>query len=384
LVQIELTEARRHRDSEDKPLHQDVSQISNYNTLPFISATPNKNRSAVHFTNHIGLIREVERIAEIFNWRLTTMTPESAGLQAEMPPERADAAWAQSKSLMQMADYTIFTDTTPMSRAVVRHLNEFSGRAIIVMNNRPNWVTPDSAWLPELDAAQHHARVALLSDNPFEPLFLSRRGVDSTKIEIARPLGRPLQFWKALFSSVASTDFASEGGSVKEFIVKDNDNDSTATIPALRDKNIPMYVVQRRGTNWERHQYEQCRRVALVTLPYQVMTMTVWELLSCGVSNIFPTKRFFREIANLHLSQGKRFEWEWGFDDEGLDQTEWWWKPHLNAKLFFYFDSWEELKILFETVDWRAARQLNLAYMEKHESNQIEVWKKAVAKLDLV
>ncbi len=153
-------------------------------------------------------------------------------------------------------------------------------------------------------------------------------------------------------------------------ILARGENDKKHSIPAMQKLKVPFKAVDFPYGGPSALASYKC----LLYLPYQVSVMGFFENLRAGVVYLLPTVRFFEEIVDsdpgydywgkdlLHERYGPHGNWAE------------WWRPEFKDALLFY-DSWEEVPKLLETVDFDKQREKAIAFMTQFEKTTLDQWR---------
>lgn len=125
-------------------------------------------------------------------------------------------------------------------------------------------------------------------------------------------------------------------------------------------------------------------RRALVHIPYEISTMSIFEQYSAGTPLIFPTKRFFREmVMNRSIDLNSLYWLKVGYIPEALqvlNNIDWWiersdFYDMENMPGITYFDSWEELQLIVNNFTWsHEDSDLHLKRIEERTEKYLHSW----------
>lgn len=327
------------------------------------SALASSKQSILHVTFHDGTRSDVEMVADALGLKQVAALNPPHGYTISRA--EADEVWAAFKGVYTCCDYTFVSDTIPAARPILQHLQEFNSRVVLVVTNRfDNQNSPDEEWVATVRAAAKHPRVRIVANNPYDKAYLRHAGVDTQNVAVIRPLGVAPSGEQVTPPAVRTPSFfvlTSAGGDVNHGIL----------VPQLRSRRVPFvqYPRQRYGGP-----AAVCKHAGIISLPYQVSVMSMWENLRCGAVYLLPTPAFLLRLASEHGSTEYRFLG--ALSAEALQTAEWYVPEHADAGIFIYFDSWEELAVrASDELLIEATRQRVLAFMAGHTARQLDAWK---------
>lgn len=281
--------------------------------------------------------------------------------------ERADRAWLRWNERLNDADVVLVSDTAPLARIVLQHLDTFTGRLVVWVCNRFDYADqqtndcgfPDAGFYELFRNAGADERVDFISYTPFEIAYASERGVNLGP-EVIRPLG---------LGAAAPTE-----------------NPVPASVPRSASVLVPPYHNDRLFDLAQRCQSfgvaAYCGRYggasdaatfkAVVHVPYAWSTFALFEHLQHAMAVFVPSLAFFRQLATE-----PGFFWP-DLRDDRLELAEWF--SPVNDFLV-HFDSWEDLERRLHTTELDRVRNATSAAALRHAETTLRAWERVFSRM---
>ena len=292
--------------------------------------------NVVHLTCHSGTTIHLDFIGRKLGWNLVTINllmDQKTNSVYNMTSDRADKYWEIYKDQIMNSDVVISSDTAPMSRIVLEHLDEYKGKVIVWTCNRFDYSDnieefPDQGWydLVESTTREHGDRVRMVSYTKIERIYATDMGV----------------FWDGPFADMVLKPIGNELGPIpkqSEIPVHINKSEYLFIPPYLNDeKLIDFKFLDDNGILYYRGRYNGPEDLigfkAILHIPYAASNLALFENLQRGIPYYIPSISFMKDLLKIHgwFSGGvNRFQYSEWYD--------------INMRhLFAYFDSWEDLK----------------------------------------
>ncbi len=313
-----------------------------------------------HLSHHHGCIADFEYVADRLGLTVTSATFDDG---YNIGPDRADRAWERWKDRLLASDVVLISDTAPLSRIVLQHLDEFPGRLLIWVCNRFDYHDaatndcgfPDEGYYELFRAAVGHPRVEVAAFTPFELHYARSRGVDLGR-RVIKPVGRQLP--RPLTPLIPSTVAKEEAVFVPPY---HNDTVLLDLADICRQGGAPAYSGRYGGPDDLRGFR------AIVHIPYSWSTFAFFETLQNAIPVIVPSPRLLLELAGE-----ASFWWpDRGYLDRLLAVSEWYSPEHA---FLVRFDDWPHLWWQLAHADLARARSEMAAFAKVHEEATISAW----------
>ena len=318
----------------------------------------------LHLSHHHGCLADFAEVGRRLGLDVESVTFDDG---YNIGPERATRAWQRWKDRLNGADVVLVSDTAPLARIVLQHLDDFSGYLVVWVCNRFDYVDeqtndcafPDAGYYELFRKVRDDERVEIASYTPFEIVHARERGVDLGS-EVIRPLGLrpPMPLDSPVPASVRPEA-------------------CVLVPPYLNDR---MFDLPRRCENFGVRAYcgnyagagDAARFRAVVHVPYAWSTFAFFEHLQNGMAVFVPSLAFFRELA---ATPG--FFWP-NMHDDCLDLAEWFAPEH---DFLVRYDSWDDLGRRLQTTDLDAVRRATRSAALRHADATIRAWERLFARI---
>ena len=325
-------------------------------------------KKILHLTNHIGTIKNVNALFKQLNSTYVLETTNwSHGLYIDQL--KANEIWECYKDNVCKYDILFFTDTSMNARPFLQNINEHACFIIIYITNRFDWGMwnrHDNEFYKLYAELSNHKRVFFCSDNTYDQYYAEFNNIHfhlETPIKLVPELKesaeivRPIETNDKLFVYNRGTSY-----------------DMYKSI--LCELNIDHEVF---GEHFERYRdFEHiCEYKAVLHLPYQTNTQSLWEYLAYNIIYIIPSKTFLYEL----ITNTTGYYWEEKNKSinlfvKSIELAEWYISE--NESLFIYFDSWGDLKVKMDnlTEDLIIEKRKNIKeFMKMNNHVNLEKWK---------
>ncbi len=255
-----------------------------------------------------------------------------------MTAERADQVWQKYKDTFMHYDHIIVSDTSPLSRAILQHMDQWTGLLVIWVCNRFDYADraslsrgetfPDEGYYQLIEEATLASnRVRMVNYCHLERVYALHKGRWWRNPEaslVVRPAGYDSSFWDPANNSIpASVDMANT------LFVPPYTNDTEC---------LPLEELKRIGIQVWRGRYNGPNELkgfkGILHVPYAPSNLALFESWQNGVVYFLPSVDFWFELTE------KTGHWISG-SAAHLEVSEWY--RQENRDCFIYFDSWAEL-----------------------------------------
>lgn len=325
----------------------------------------------LHLTFHRGCQYDVEYICDKLNLDLETLYfhDHAAGIyrpnRYKVTEQRAEAWWLDKKDYYQSFDCIITSDTAPLSRIFLRHIDELKPRLIIWICNRFNYAIEDDEQYPiVLNNLAQQKKITLIPNTEIERIYCKQKGVTLTEPTI-KPLGRRLPNRQMLPPDGAA--YMDDGDYETGFYIPMCHNETKFMNLHRHCSSLGLRTFH--GTHRGADSLKRFK--AIIHIPYAWSTWSFFESLALNVPYLIPTERFLNEMQSR-----PSFWFQTDFDEHLLKLSEWYCDEHRS--FVTYFDDWNDLVAKAEKTDWTQARKKAGAFAEKHHDRTIASWKTTI------
>lgn len=349
-------------------------------SLPSHRRHPKARNMRIHFLNHhFGTTSEMKAIAHAVGKRnrVQIELTETRGIfevvqSLYVSKEASNAYWPTAQKVECNAnkyDMIIVGDTISLIRP---HLQNCCPLTLVsLLTTRFDWAhDQDSEWTNLIVNASRWSNFRIYPNNLIEPWYASWKEADIVMNDYLPSSGIPTDLWTEAMHSI---NFTLPKAKDNELVVPFSVRTSECLTDHLQDRKIDF-------TLFERNRYGGPLGLTdriVVHFPYQSNTMSLFENLHQRVIYVLPSLRLFREMG---LSCKARLEKIPSFmltDEEFYTKVDWWRRDLQH--LFFYFDSFDDLKqgstfrkqIVLEADHKRA---LISEYMIRQREYVLEKW----------
>lgn len=361
----------------------------------------------LHITNHSGTILNANQVASYINqYQYQYQNKQNCEAQnTDLPLEieitthpwthsyyinksQANDIFKSFRDKLANYDMLLFTDTPMYARPFLQHLEEHQCGIIMYITNRFDWgITGFDD--PEYYSLYHNAslesRVWFIADNRYDLYYAQyRAGIKFTVLDCVRLTPfciEDINLNSIETSSVSSNESSNANQNAMKFFIQNRGTHISSYNHILDRSGIRYDVFD--ANNRYRDKAHIAEYLGVFHLPYQVNIQSLMENLGYGIIHYIPSKAFFCKLIRLT----GWYYWEERIrSDELLEKSielAEWYSPDL-AHCFIYFDSWDDLVILYnqaidkENVKYQMEllekRKSILATVRNYNSKNIEHW----------
>lgn len=323
--------------------------------------------TVLHLTCHRGCQKYLDSVAAQLGWQLKTLfLPDFRALDSvyNMTAEKADRAWLLLKDQIQTFDHVVVSDTAPLSRIVLQHLDEYTGRVTVWVCNRFDYAHghdeafPDPGWYDLV--RQYHERVRFVSYTRLERMYALDRDVVWDNA-----------FADATIRPVCRVDPVPPAVSALPAEVQAAKSDYLFIPPYVNDeKLIDFNFLQQHHILHYRGRYNGASDLlgfkAILHIPYAPSNLALFENLSLGMVYYIPSLTFMLTLLQQH-------PWfSTGNITQNVQASEWYDARHRD--LFVYFDSWDDLAVQLAASAHSAKVERVQAWTQREEQHGLFQW----------
>ncbi len=284
--------------------------------------------------------------------------------------DRAEKIWERHQSFFDQFDIIMTSDIAPLSRIFLQN-NHWKKPLIIWVCNRFDYhdvqgndgTFPDRAYYDMFQEAEYNPMVRIVPYTNYEWLYAQRRGVIINHDTIT-PIG--------------SLDDSSWFGSESRLPADLNCGQTLFIYPRLqkhqmnyaqkicKQMDIPTYSGFYNGPG------ELKKFKAVLYFPYAWSNLAPFENLQRGIVHFVPSKLF---IKKMHASRAPV---------KTLTLTEFEfceWYRDVYKDVIVYFDSWDDLKEKFDTLDYEDMQKRVKAFGQQHRKSVLNQWRQLFGEL---
>ncbi|GFR50044.1 hypothetical protein Agub_g12093 [Astrephomene gubernaculifera] len=296
-----------------------------------------------YFTRHSGTLWDWTAIANHLEVPWTRVNPgffQTYGVNTT----KANIIWAElGHMLCHMADILIFSDTIPDARPLLQ--GGCTTPLILQVTNRFDYgISPSEqdAYVQVMADAATRPHVWWVVNNPYEALYIDKRGVKlpQERLMLLRPVGVCL---------LPPTHLPSPDQALVALVQPSGPThlENTFITPWLKSQSLTEYVRLYHQHYGGPSVLAQHRGV--ISIPYQMSVMKMYEGLSAGAVFVIPSPSFFKKLAGEMDDSKMVFccrDVLRDYPDSWQDYFDWYHKDFINAHILF--DSWEQLANLIK------------------------------------
>ncbi|MHB1568675.1 MAG: hypothetical protein ACYC0H_05675, partial [Solirubrobacteraceae bacterium] len=291
----------------------------------------------LHLSHHDGCIADFEYVSSELGFDVRSYKFDDG---YNIGPERADSAWERWRDRFCQADVVLVSDTAPLARIVMQHLDEYEGHLVVWVCNRFDYADeatndcgfPDADYYALFRRASLHPRVHIAPYTPFEYHYARRFGVELGE-QVIKPIGRRL------------------ARSTAQLVPPGVDKAATVFVPPYHNDSVMMDLaahVSSLGAPAYCGRYGGPEDLvgfrAVVHIPYAWSTFAFFETLQNAIPMFVPSRVFL-----LRLARRRDFWWQQARMLPRLQRVSEWYAPAHD--FFVYFHSWRDLRRKLRRVD---------------------------------
>jgi hypothetical protein len=327
-------------------------------------------KQILHITNHIGTTKNINSVFKQLNL-FENLKTENCPHGFYIDSVQANNIWNNYKEYIHKYNILIFTDTSMVARPFLQNIDDHECLIIIYITNRFDWGIwnkDDLEYYKLYSSMSTHKRVRFCSDNNYDQYYAEQNNISFY-------FDKPIKLIPYL----------------QDTIINEN-----------KINNNKLFIYSR-GTSYEKYKdflynnkiehdvfggnysfYRDFEHIseykAFLHLPYQVNIQTLWECLGYNIVYFIPSKTFIYDL----IKNTSWYYWEEktrinNLFIKSIEIAEWY--TTENEDLFFYFDSWEDLKEkIINLTDYEliAKKKIISDFMKLNNHVNIKKWKNLI------
>ncbi len=356
-----------------------LKKMSTFNIQPkALSASPFR---VLHVGFHSGTQLELVYIAKELGFVLEFQyvedpVPNKSNLKYNMNYARADRIWNANVNYYSTFDLIIVSDTSAIARIFLQ--NHWPGKLIVWICNRFDYAHgskeatienkdfpyPDHEFFNLIRSVGSHWQgkgKVVAGYTEFENVYARKY----RNVEVGNLVLKPTGFGAALIAPTTSQIPKSIQKS-SSFFLPPYENDKV--IPAIcKQLEISCYHGRYSGA------MDLVGFKAVLHIPYAWSNLALFEIWRVGLVYVIPSQAFLVTMENIF--------WSPPYDKELLHLSEWY-HPD-NKDLFVYFNSWQELKEIYQWNDdaFMAFKKRIAIAVEERRVSTLSAWKNVMYRL---
>ena len=315
----------------------------------------------LHLSHHDGCIADFEYVSSELGLDVRSYKFDDG---YNIGPERADRSWERWRDRFCQSDVVLVSDTAPLARIVMQHLDEYAGHLVVWVCNRFDYADeatndcgfPDPDYYALFRRASSHPRVHIAPYTPFEYHYARRFGVELGE-RVIKPIGRRL------------------ARSTPQLVPPVIDKSATLFIPPYNNDSVMMDLaahVSSLGAPAYCGRYGGPEDLAgfraVVHIPYAWSTFALFENLQNAIPMFVPHQRFL-----LRIARRRGFFWPEAPMLPSLQRVSEWYAP--GHDFFVYFRSWRDLRRKLRAVDLDDVRRRMRQFAAQHAYATLASWR---------
>jgi hypothetical protein len=314
----------------------------------------------LHLSLHKGCINDINYVFNKLNLDFESMfffneTYTDWSPYYKMTSLQANIWWNKYKDYFNKFDCILTSDTAPLSRIFLQ--NNWTKKLIIWICNRFDYsVEGDNDYYNLIRDAFSKPNVEIIGYTAFENMYCQKvRSVDVGN-KVITPCGNISHTYNNYIEKKHLNNL---------IIIPPYHNDTIMMnlSKILYDIGIPNYSGRYDGP-MDLKNYK-----AMVHIPYAWSNLALFESLSLQIVIFIPSKTFIKKLA----MQPNFWHQNRTFLFTNIEISEWYNEAHKD--LLIYFDSWDNLKLKIDTLNYEEHKLKLIDFGEKHEINTLNKWR---------
>lgn len=314
----------------------------------------------LHLSFHTGCINDIKYVLDTLNIENEHMLIDDYGEQKyNMTQKKANQLWNKYKNTFDRYDCIITSDTTPLCRIFLE--NNWEKKLIVWVCNRFDYTHhpvidgpfPDTKYYEMIKNATQNKNVYFIGYTAIENYYCRYiKGVDIGN-NIITPIG--------CYNS--------------ENISNTIDNKNIIFVPPYHNDTIMMNLskkINELGFECISKRYngpsELTSYKAVVHIPYAWSNLALFESFAYNIVYFIPSINFIYELMN----NNSNFWFQDRYLIDKIYLSEWY--NEINKDAFIFFDSWEHLKYLINTIDYENHKNKLKIFYENHKNTVLKQW----------
>jgi len=326
------------------------------------------SKKVLHISHHIGCFRDQQYVMERLGFQVTNY--KFTDNVFTITKEIADEFWYANVDVFNSFDYILISDTAPLSRTFLQHIDELSAKLVIWICNRFDYgMQAEPEYYTLFKSATHHKNVKIVPSTFFEKVWCLKNGIDILNTEVINPLGKHSNDDNIPKSNVFSEMY----GDYKELPDADvivpfyrNDTHFFKLADYLQSKNLSVY-------NGTFHTVDQLKKYsAFVTLPDTFCKWFSFEAIHNNIPVVLPSKRLLSKLCKVpdYLFNVTGYGGAEQLTEDVISLSEWY-NPKFNS-CRYYFDDVIQIPDIISEIKNTTPEFSNVS--AAHENNILNKW----------
>jgi hypothetical protein len=325
----------------------------------------------LHISFHKGCINDINYICKHFGIECEILSQshefntnkdiqslwESNNQHYNITHDRAKKYWDRYKDYFEQFDCIITSDTAPLSRIFLQ--NNWQKKLIIWICNRFDYTHreipvdfPDKEYYDLFRKATQMPNVYVIGYTKYENIYCEKFGINVNNV--IQPSGGISNVYNNLTKNSELNN--------KLFVVPyHNETKMMNLVEHIQNMKIDVAFGRYNGP------IDLLNYKAIIHIPYAVSNLALFEIFQIGLVYFIPSFKFLLELFNTHKTPF--FQIPLG-NPEIIE----WYNPEFKDA-FIYFDSWDDFKQKYESLDYAYHKQKVLELGKKHMNNVLSKWK---------
>jgi hypothetical protein len=145
-------------------------------------------KTILHISHHIGCFRDQQYILNKLGYKVINL--KFYDNQFTVTSEIASTFWLQYKDIINSCDYVLISDTSPISRCILQHFNEFRSKLIIWICNRFDYgMINELEYYSLFEQYKNKCNVKIVASTFWEKIWCLKNKIDIMDCFVINPLG---------------------------------------------------------------------------------------------------------------------------------------------------------------------------------------------------
>lgn len=325
----------------------------------------------VHLSCHQGCINYIAQISVDLQWKLTTinMLAEYGSSKVyNVTRKRADQLWDKYADVILRQSCVIVSDTAPLARIILQHMDVYKGHLIVWICNRHDYADkasldegeefPDDEWTNMLieASAVHSDRVRVFGYTKLERVYSIQKNV----------------YWDGSFADTVVKPVSKYVPSLEpvESKLPLDKHEYVFIPPYINDEHLIDYdALISAGIKYFRGRYNGPDDLigvrCILHVPYAASNLALFECLARGIVYYLPSETFMRFL----LKKGP----SWFQTLDNVFQYSEWYDTRMRH-LYVYFDSWQDFADKLGRNEHGAKSKTCMEWAENEYKSNLELW----------
>jgi hypothetical protein len=325
----------------------------------------------LHISFHQGCQNDIEYVCKKLGIDLTFMKYEDENIKGgdiyNITHERALNNWTKNKDYYNTFDLIITSDTAPISRVFLQ--NNFQKKLIIWICNRFDYAHqpdaekigfPDKEYYDLINDVKNRPNISIIGYTPFENIYANH----IKKLNIGNECIKPIGQIGDVYNTYTSTIIEDKKNT---FIIGPYHNDNLMIDLKSKVKSLGIKVFNGRYNGPK----DLAEFAGVIHIPYAWSNLALFEAIQLGIIYFIPSKIFLLSFKNMNF-----WHQNMSFLEKYISKSEWYLEEHKN--ILIYFDSWNDLNIKINNLDFEKHKIILKTFGEKHNIEMLQKWKNII------